>query len=224
MRPSISHSQTWITTWTENALEEVPVQNPPGSLGEQMSDSRRRIRAFCGLLGVAGVLAGYCSLPLSVQFLRDHPGFVKRVRARMLGARFLTDDGVVLQSERNDCGVASLKMILAAHGVERSLASLASELPLTARGTSMLALRQASIRLGVPARSWAICPEDLRRIPLPAIAFVHGDHFVVIRSLIAPDLLEVDDPALGRLRWPTSKFRKVWSGETLVFDPAWAPL
>jgi len=189
-----------------------------------MVHTRRRIGAFCGLLGIAGALAAFCALPLSVPLLRQHPKLIKRIRARMQGAQFLTDKGVALQGEGNYCGVASLKMVLAAHGIDRSLTSLASELPMTSQGTSMLALRQASMRLGVPARSWAVRPQDLSRIPLPAIAFIHGDHFVVIRSFVASDVLEVDDPALGKLRWPTSAFRKVWSGETLVFDPAWSPL
>ncbi len=189
-----------------------------------MVRTRRRVAALCGLLGVAGALAGFCALPLSTPYLRQHPQWIKRIRARMLGAQFLTDQGVALQGESNYCGVASLKMVLAAHGIDRSLTSLASELPMTPQGTSMLALRQASMRLGVPARSWAVGPQDLHRIPLPAIAFVRGDHFVVIRGFVASDVLEVDDPALGKLRWPTSAFRKVWSGETLIFDPAWSPL
>jgi ABC-type bacteriocin/lantibiotic exporter with double-glycine peptidase domain len=61
-------------------------------------------------------------------------------------------------------------------------------------------------------------------LPLKAIAFVGGDHFVVIQRFVAPDVLEVDDPALGRLFWPVRAFKKAWSGETLVFDPAWTPL
>jgi ABC-type bacteriocin/lantibiotic exporter with double-glycine peptidase domain len=115
-------------------------------------------------------------------------------------------------------------MILAAHGVECSAADLVLRLRMTPRGTSMLDVRRAAAEFGVPAKSWIIKPVDLSRIPLPAIAFVNKDHFVVIRRFIAPEVLEVDDPALGKLRWPMRAFIRAWSGETLVFDPAWTPL
>jgi ABC-type bacteriocin/lantibiotic exporter with double-glycine peptidase domain len=142
----------------------------------------------------------------------------------MLGASFVGEKGVVLQAHGNDCGAASLKMILAAHGIGRSLSDLSRELGLGPDGISLLNLRLESTKLGLPARSWSLGPRDLGRVPLPAIAFVGGDHFVVIERFVAPDVLEVDDPALGKLRWPVRAFARAWSGETLVFDPAWTPL
>jgi ABC-type bacteriocin/lantibiotic exporter with double-glycine peptidase domain len=142
----------------------------------------------------------------------------------MRGALFETGNEVVLQRQSNDCGAAALKMILDGHGVECRLTDLASDLQLTPKGTSMLNLRLAATELGVPAKSWMIHPNDLPRVPLPAIAFINRNHFVVIRRFIAPRVLEVDDPALGRLHWRLGAFQRVWSGETLVFDPAWSPL
>lgn len=88
----------------------------------------------------------------------------------------------------------------------------------------MLDLRNLSAKLGLGAKSWFIHPEDLSSVPLPAIAFVNKNHFVVVRRFVAPDVLEVDDPALGRIRWPSRAFKKAWSGEMLVFDPSWTPL
>jgi ABC-type bacteriocin/lantibiotic exporter with double-glycine peptidase domain len=152
------------------------------------------------------------------------PELLKQVRAWMKGARYITDKGVVLQSRPNDCGPASLKMILAFHGIDCSISELSQDLHLTPRGTSILSLRIVSAKLGIPAKTWKVRPEDLGRVPLPAIAFVNRNHFVVIRRFIAPEILEVDDPALGRIQWPTRAFHRIWSGETLVFDPAWRPL
>jgi ABC-type bacteriocin/lantibiotic exporter with double-glycine peptidase domain len=114
-------------------------------------------------------------------------------------------------------------MILDSHGIKRRIADLASELRLTPQGTSMRQLRLAAVEFGVPAKSWLVHPKDLARVPLPAIAFINKNHFVVIRRFSAPRVLEVDDPALGRLRWPLGAFQRVWSGETLVFDPDWSP-
>jgi hypothetical protein len=189
-----------------------------------MPSKKSRFFSFWELTGMSGLIAAYFLIPHSAPFLGQHYDMGKRVRAWKIGAQFVTDKGVVLQSSSNDCGPASLKMILAARGIECSMMDLAAELHLTAKGTSMLNLRLASIRRGLPARSWALHPDDLRRIPLPAIAFVNNHHFVVIRRFVTPELLEVDDPALGRLRWPERAFRKIWSGKMLVFDPGWTPL
>lgn len=191
---------------------------------EHISNSRRRFRAACALLGFAALLTAVCALPRSVPLLRQHGQFFKRVRAALRGASFVGEADVVFQSHGNDCGVAALQMILAAHGIECSAAALVPKLRLTPRGTSMLDMRRAAAEFGVPAKSWVIKPVDLSQTPLPAIALVNGDHFVVIRRFIAPEVLEVDDPALGRLRWPMRAFTRAWSGETLVFDPAWTPL
>jgi predicted double-glycine peptidase len=191
---------------------------------EDVPSLKRRILALCGLAGIAALLGGFCALPLSIPFLEQHREIFKRVRAMMIGARFVSDHDVVLQSQSNDCGAASLKMILAAHGMECSAADLAERLRLTRRGASMLDLRLTAIALGVQARSWAIRPADMGRVPLPAIAFVNKDHFVVVRRFVAAEVLEVDDPALGKLQWPMRAFTRVWSGEMLIFDPAWTPL
>jgi len=180
--------------------------------------------AWGGILGITGLMTGFCLLPLSLPYLEGHRETVKRARAWMMGARFIADNEVALQKHANDCGPAALQMILAGHGIECGLADLTSTLHLTSRGTSMQNLRLASAGLGVPAKSWSVRPKDLPHVPLPAIAFIRQRHFIVIRKFIAPGVLEVDDPALGRLHWPLGAFQRVWSGETLVFDPAWSPL
>jgi predicted double-glycine peptidase len=189
-----------------------------------MLSKKQRASAFWRLIGMAGLSAAYLLFPLTDSFLKQQGHLMKQLRAWKMGACFVTDKDVVLQSSVNDCGPASLKMILSAHGINSSISDLSSELRLTPEGTSMLALRSISGRLGLPAKSWDVNPEDLSLVPLPAIAFVNTNHFVVLRRFVAPEMLEVDDPALGRLRWPTHKFIKIWSGETLIFDPAWTPL
>ncbi len=190
---------------------------------EERCSPGRRILALGGLMGITAVLAGVWAVPMTFPWIKRHHATIKRIRAGWMGARFLGETGVVLQSQANDCGAAALKMVLAAHGVQCDVEDLARALRLTPRGTSMRDLRCASLEFGVPASSWMIQPRDLRQIPLPAVAFVKGSHFVVVRRWIGQDALEVDDPALGKLVWPLRSFAKVWSGETLVFDPAWIP-
>jgi predicted double-glycine peptidase len=184
----------------------------------------KKICALGGLAGISILLITFSLLAGSIPVLQQNPQTLKKLNAWLQGARFISVDGVILQTHSNDCGPASLKMVLAAHGIHPSITDLAADLKLNSKGTSMMQLRLVSTQWGVPAKSWHIQPKDLPHLPLPAIAFVNKDHFVVIRRFIAPEVLEVDDPALGKLQWPARSFQRIWSGEMLVFDPAWTPL
>ncbi|MBN2339644.1 MAG: hypothetical protein JXP48_14050 [Acidobacteria bacterium] len=177
----------------------------------------------CSACIALAALAAVSGLSAASSCLLERPDLVKRVRAWSAGATLVAADAAVMQTRRNDCGPAALKMVLDAHGIERPLPALSAEVGLTGRGTSLGRLRAAAAGLGLPARSWLLGAEDLADVPLPAIAYIRRSHFVVIRRFAAPQVLEVDDPALGRLRWPVHAFRRIWSGETLIFDPAWAP-
>jgi ATP-binding cassette subfamily B protein len=188
-----------------------------------MTDRKRRYWAFWALIAAAGLSAACFLYFFRVPTLQHHRGVVKKLLAWKMGARFVTEKGVILQTVPNGCGPASLKMILASYGIHCSIADLTSDLRLTQEGVSMLDLRKTSLKLGLGARSWVVNPEHLSRVPLPAIAFINRRHFVVLRRFITPGILEVDDPALGRLQWPTNRFKKRWSGEMLIFDPDWTP-
>lgn len=185
--------------------------------------SRRRMIAVPSLALVAAGVAGFMTLPLTTPRLAHHRTELKHLRAWLRGAEFVTDRGVVLQAHHSDCGAAALKTVLATRGIERSLSDLEIALDTTARGTSLLNLRQTAERAGVPGRSWILNRETLAEVPLPAIALINHDHFVVIRRFVRAGVLEVDDPAFGRLHWPIKSFAHSWSGETLVFDPGWKP-
>ena len=183
----------------------------------------RRFRSLLGLLGISLIAGSLVGVPGALPYLKRHRALVKSGRAWLRGAHFVGDEGVVLQPRTNLCGAAALKAVLSAHDIESEIPDLAERLRTTPAGTSLLDLRLVATEEGLPGRSWVLDAEDLSRIPLPAIAFVYGDHFVVIRTFVEADLLEVDDPSLGRLRWPVASFSKAWSGETLVFDPNWSP-
>lgn len=183
----------------------------------------RQTYALWGILGSGILLATICLLSWAIPVFRQHPELLRRLQAWKMGARFVSTHGVVRQQRANDCGPAALKMILAHHGIERSLSELTTSLAPHPGGTSLRQLRLAATRLGLPAKSWHIRPQDLPHVPLPVIAFVHKRHFVVLRRFVTPEVLEVDDPAIGKLQWPARSFQKAWSGETLVFDPIWTP-
>ena len=184
--------------------------------------SKRRTRALYGLLAITAPIL--CVAAAQAEFSRrDGRTMTSSIRAWFRGAQFSGVEGVVLQQHQNDCGAACLKMVLEAHGIERELSDLYRELNTSERGTSLLDLRLVATRSGLSARSWVLGIDEMREAPFPAIAFVKGNHFVVVKRLLDADVLEVDDPALGKLRWPLTSFCKLWSGEVLIFDSSWSP-
>lgn len=123
---------------------------------------------------------------------------------------------VVRQQKRSDCGPAALKMIFDHHGLTgATLAELEVATGTGPDGTSMLALKKAAEARGLSGQGLRLPVERLDDIPLPAIAHVHGDHFVVIRS--AGQELVIDDPSLGRLRMSSRTFERSWDGIVLAF-------
>jgi hypothetical protein len=168
-------------------------------------------------------LAGFQALPLAAPILQKHQGWRMSWLAMRRGARYVGARGTFFQSHASDCGAASLKLVLSEHGIYCSLSVLEKELKTTARGTSMYNLRLTATGYGVPARSWVLGKNDLRGAPLPAIARLKQNHFVVIRRFAAPSVLEISDPAIGCLHWPLASFGRWWQGETLIFDPLWVP-
>src|SRR5512133_904967 len=113
--------------------------------------SRRRAVAICSLaLLIATAVSIRVLVSVLPPYLQQHRAAVKALRARMRGARYLGDAGVVLQTRANDCGAAALAMTLRAHGVERSLSEVSGALRFTPAGVSMLDLRLASSGMGVP--------------------------------------------------------------------------
>jgi len=188
-----------------------------------MTSRNKRLTALAGLCTLTLAMAGIATLPGAATRMRSRNELMKRLRAQWRGATYVGDADVIHQPRPNDCGAVCLKMVFASHGLDRDLMKLETEMGTTPEGVSLRNLRLAAEHEGLAARSWKLSAPDLLRAPLPAIAFINGDHFVVVRRRIGSDSLEVDDPALGRLHWPLKAFCSHWSGETLIFDGSWTP-
>jgi len=185
-----------------------------------MTARRQRYIAAAGLIAAVALMVSPAYLRA---YLSTHPRASKQIRARSRGAEFVTDSGVVLQQTDSDCGAAALSTALQFFGVTKARSSLVTELHTGPLGTTLSELRHAAERAGVPAQSWRLRNSDVSIVPLPVIAWINRNHFVVIRRRIDSYRLEVDDPAIGRLIWPISSFVQKWSGEALVFRPSWVP-
>ncbi len=177
-----------------------------------MRSERFRVRpphaAAAGLLLAAGLV--------TVAARALGPTMDRLAWAAALDPSAPTPDEFVRQQTRSDCGPAALKMILDHWNVEgTTLAELEVATGAGPDGTSLLALKKAAEERGVTSQGLRLPVERLPDIPLPAIAHVHGDHFVVIRSA-GPEIV-IDDPSLGRLRMTSRTFERSWDGVVLAF-------
>ena len=123
---------------------------------------------------------------------------------------------IVRQRGQSDCGAAALKMVLDYYGVgDASLEDLEAATRIGPDGTSLLALKHVAEQRGLTGQGLRLSVGHLKDVSMPAIAHVHGDHFVVVRS--ATDDVIVDDPSIGRLRMSAAAFNRAWDGIVLTF-------
>lgn len=176
---------------------------------------RRRRLAAASLLIAAGLAT------VAVRAVR--PTVDRLVWAAALDPSAPAHGELVRQQKRTDCGPAALKMVLDHWGVgDTTLAELEAATGTGPNGTSMLAIKRAAELRGVTSQGLHVPVHRLHEIPLPAIAHVHGDHFVVIRS--AGHELVIDDPSIGRLRMSPREFDRSWDGIVLTFTGGPSPI
>jgi ATP-binding cassette subfamily B protein len=116
----------------------------------------------------------------------------------------------VVQSSAMDCGPASLKALLEGFGVPASYGRLREACQTDVDGTSIDALEEAALALGLDA-SQIMAPADHLLLPeaamLPALVVVRlpngATHFVVVWRRVT-NLVQVMDPAIGR-RWVSER-------------------
>lgn len=175
-------------------------------------------RAAGSLLAAVSIFT--CSGFFFLHLFLKYPGVLKKWSAMWIGAEFLGTEGVVLQKSLNDCGPAALAMVLDHFGVPVPFDSLRKFANLKANGSSMLALGEIAGRSGISAEGWRLTFSDLQKAPLPGIALIRRNHFVVITALDAKGSVYASDPSLGKLRFSRFAFLRQWRGEILLFARA----
>ena len=88
------------------------------------------------------------------------------------------------------------------------------------RGTTMLGLRDGAKYKGLTSRGVKANLETVQEktVPLPAIAYVNGDHFLVFEA-VQGDGVRISDSASKynpHLSW--EELSNIWEGELLIFD------
>ena len=99
-----------------------------------------------------------------------------------------------------DCGPRALLLVCRYLGLHPTLAQVRRLCALTPRGTTLLSLAQAAQKLGLQATGVQTGRKALPLLPMPAIAWVNGHHFIAVFSLSKdPKHLTatVQDPNVG---------------------------
>ncbi len=122
------------------------------------------------------------------------------------------------QQEGWDCGLAALAMIARAQGRELSLAAVRRCLGVgrEGQGVSLRELQRVAGELGLPCRAVRVEAGRLGEVPLPIIAHLTRNHYVIVYEHQEQGVV-VGDPAVGLVRWSREQFARAYSGRLLVF-------
>jgi ABC-type bacteriocin/lantibiotic exporter with double-glycine peptidase domain len=127
---------------------------------------------------------------------------------RTAAARFLAPE--VIQTSAMDCGPAALKCLFQGFGIQISYGRLREACQTDVDGTSINALEDVAVAIGLDAEQVMLPPDHLFVAPAevwPALVVVRqpngNTHFVVVWRRYGP-WLQVMDPAVGR-RWVTQR-------------------
>jgi ABC-type bacteriocin/lantibiotic exporter with double-glycine peptidase domain len=151
------------------------------------------------------------------------PGLIAGVQALwyphhfLEGTEYLGREGVFFQQELNDCGGASMKMILDHFGRAIDYRRLRRQLMIGPEGTTLLNLKRLGEAYGLLCEGWRLTIQDLCRVPLPAVLLLRRRHFAVLQGFKKTAIIL--DPVRGRLSVPPRRLASLWNGETLVFSP-----
>ena len=124
----------------------------------------------------------------------------------------------VLQAQGNECGLASLAIVLGYFGRFVGLDELRAVSGISRAGTSAASLRALALCYGLDARGYRREIAQLSQIPLPAIIGFRFNHFVVLEE-VRDAYFAVNDPVSGSRGVPPDQFREDYTGIVLTFRP-----
>lgn len=125
---------------------------------------------------------------------------------------------LVLQSERSECGLACLAMVLGHYAPQWDITALRQQFQLGQRGASLQQLLQFAQSLGFVGRGVKLELSHLRELKQPAVLHWDLDHFVVLVRVRRRGLI-IHDPAVGRRLVPWAEVNTSFTGVALELWP-----
>ncbi len=113
------------------------------------------------------------------------------------------------------CGPDALAIICKQLGEATTPEELARLASTDRTGTSLAGLAKAAKAKGLAAEGLQVNYEYLRKMPKPVLAWVGGNHYVVVTAA-SRDAVELNDPAKGRYALAVGPFERIWDGYVLA--------
>jgi ATP-binding cassette subfamily B protein RaxB len=126
---------------------------------------------------------------------------------------------VIVQTEATECGLASLAMIAAWHGLATDLPSLRLRFSLSRKGANLEGLVRIAAALGLESRALKLDVPHLSDLQLPCVLHWDMNHFVVLKS-VSPRRIVIHDPALGVRSFTPEEFAPHFTGVAMELAPA----
>lgn len=132
----------------------------------------------------------------------------------------------IKQHDFSDCGAACLASISEYYNLSLPISRIRQYANTNQKGTTLLGLREASIKLGFLAKGVKVSFDGLQDIPLPAIVHVmvkkeHHEfpHYMVVYK-ITKKYIQLIDPANGKLEKKNmQEFEELFTGYALILVP-----
>lgn len=120
----------------------------------------------------------------------------------------------IFQSEKSECALACVAMILGYYGDNVDIASLRREHSLSLKGATLQQLIEIAAHHGLVSRPLRLELNELDKLRLPCILHWELDHFIVL-SKVGKKMLTIMDPAVGLRRVSWSEFSRKFTGIAL---------
>ena len=124
----------------------------------------------------------------------------------------------VIQMEAAECGVASLRMVLASYGRWVPLDELREASGVSRDGVKASSVLKTARTYGMTAKGLRQDPDEVRAGHLPAIIYWNFNHFVVVEGY-APGRWFLKDPGMGSRTVTDEEFDRAFTGVVLRLEP-----
>jgi len=119
----------------------------------------------------------------------------------------------------DDCGAASLAMVMAYYGRHVPLAEVRQAFGVASEATSALAVIKVARANGFNAEGFWADLDHLGDFPVPAILHWKSGHFVVLER-VTPSGVALVDPACGPRFVSNELLQTAFTGVALTFEPS----
>ena len=140
---------------------------------------------------------------------------------RKPSARAIATSSAPVSTADANCGPRALLLVCQQLGIRTSVEELSRQAGTNAQGTSLEGLAIAAKAVGLKAEGVQVSREALPDQPLPAIAYVNGNHFIVVLKLEGSGdsaTATIHDPnSAGEETIPQEQLLRLCSGYLLLF-------